>query len=493
MKTITPVLVAALFIPTIAFAQYGAGYAAIRQTGVAESITNGLVKSVVNGGTSGSTGIVSQVGGIATITFPSPSSKVCITNNQADVTLTFSNSYRSVAGGLFADAEHVTFGKMLDTFRDVAGASLFGATNAHPVLTGAGSLVDILPGVAWSIPYDLAAGTNQLGEWYYTNAVNTLIPAGTYMGHYYAGYSGVGGPDVHAYFALIASDGTTTNVLGISDLFDLATVMTATDSYIHIATNSFLPASWYLGVRLYGIRTGGVSATLTIYGGLTDRDSHLQAPALRPTETAWGSIGGTITDQTDLTNYVKGLPVSTFSNDVGNVTNNQQNVTLEGIFTRDGTNYALEGSFPTLRLLLGGIYTDFMLKASTGNFANAATTVYWLQSINTNSYGGDTNAYVYYTDDYSATPEAWKLATNSTPIFSQLVNQVYGEIESVIVSPSHDCAIPWQNWMSQTNTLLVWSYCRCDTNGEYEVNATGSQLHWNPVIPTEWRTRRITP
>lgn len=39
--------------------------------------------------------------------------------------------------------------------------------------------------------------------------------------------------------------------------------------------------------------------------------------SFQPIGVAWGSITGTITDQTDLTTYVTGLPISTFTNDSG--------------------------------------------------------------------------------------------------------------------------------------------------------------------------------
>lgn len=45
----------------------------------------------------------------------------------------------------------------------------------------------------------------------------------------------------------------------------------------------------------------------------------------------WGEIGGTLTDQTDLTTYVTGLPVSTFTNDAGYITSYTETQTLQDV------------------------------------------------------------------------------------------------------------------------------------------------------------------
>src|ERR1035437_4410006 len=57
------------------------------------------------------------------------------------------------------------------------------------------------------------------------------------------------------------------------------------------------------------------------------------------------------------------------------------------VVTADG------GTFPVLRLELGGQWADFELKATTNNFQ---TLVYYIMSSGTNSYTSDTNVWVYF-------------------------------------------------------------------------------------------------
>jgi hypothetical protein len=145
-------------------------------------------------------------------------------------------------------------------------------------------------------------------------------------------------------------------------------------------------------------------------------------------------------------------------------------------------------SYPVFTLDLGGSWTDFELKASTNNFTNLC---YYIMSHGTNEFTTDTNAWVYFTDDYSPDVRVWRKATLANTIRSQLVDGVNSEVERVIVLPSHE-AQNWQNWMSKTNDRLVWSYVRYDGIG-FETNRTGTWQHWNPVVPTEWRRSRTSP
>ena len=148
-----------------------------------------------------------------------------------------------------------------------------------------------------------------------------------------------------------------------------------------------------------------------------------------------------------------------------------------------------EGTFPVLRLELGGAWTDFELKASTNNFTNL---VYYIKSSGPNASADDTNVWVYFTDDYAGDVRQWRRSAVATAIGSQLGDPTHSEIEFAIVCPSHACAVDWQSWMWRTNNPLVWSFVRYDGIG-LEMNATGTKTHWNPVVPVEWRKERIAP
>lgn len=147
-----------------------------------------------------------------------------------------------------------------------------------------------------------------------------------------------------------------------------------------------------------------------------------------------------------------------------------------------------EGTFPVLRLELGGAWTDFELKASTNNFTNL---VYYVLSSRTNDVADDPDVWVHFTDDYGADVRVWNKSSVSTSIVSQLASES-SEVEYVIVQPSHECAVPWAAWMSATNSKLVWSFVRYD-GINLEMNFDGNRSHWNATVPVEWRKERISP
>ena len=175
---------------------------------------------------------------------------------------------------------------------------------------------------------------------------------------------------------------------------------------------------------------------------------------------------------------------------VSPATNPASPATLQQL--NDATVGVTIGSYPILILNLGGQWTDFELKASTDNFS---TLVYFIDSKTlTNTTGwGDTNVYVYFTDDYASDVRKWVKATNGLPIWTQLVDPTNSSIDCVIVMPSHTCEVGWQIWMSDTNVNLVWSYTKQDAAG-FQQNATASKpSRWNPVVPVEWKHVRIVP
>lgn len=148
-------------------------------------------------------------------------------------------------------------------------------------------------------------------------------------------------------------------------------------------------------------------------------------------------------------------------------------------------------TYPVILLPMGGPWTDFELKASTNNFDSTNGLVYYLISSATNVYADDTNAWVYFTDDYDqAHPHRWRTATNATPIAQQLLS-TNSEVGCIAVFPSHKCSKAWDTWMSSTNSVLIWSYVRFD-GVDFERNSSGSSQRWTLVVP-QWRSKRTGP
>ena len=150
-------------------------------------------------------------------------------------------------------------------------------------------------------------------------------------------------------------------------------------------------------------------------------------------------------------------------------------------------------TYPAFKLELGGAWTDFELKASTNNFADAAGMVYYYISSFNNTYADDTNVIVYFSDDYQPDVRKWVTATNNTAIYNQLVSKGSSVVDYIYVYPSHDGTnFPWRSWMSKTNTHLIWSYVRFD-GVNFEMNEIGSLQHWNLIRPDSWEVERTTP
>jgi hypothetical protein len=153
-----------------------------------------------------------------------------------------------------------------------------------------------------------------------------------------------------------------------------------------------------------------------------------------------------------------------------------------------GSVSAVEGTYPVIRLELGGAWTDFEIKASTNNFTNL---VYYYISSDTNAVADDYDPYVYFSDDYRTDVRQWVKATNHVPIYTQLssTNSVCNQI---YLFPSTNTLVPACQWMQATNAHLVWSWVRFD-GIDFEKNADGSKQRWNLVRPERWEMQRTTP
>jgi len=145
-------------------------------------------------------------------------------------------------------------------------------------------------------------------------------------------------------------------------------------------------------------------------------------------------------------------------------------------------------TFPVLVLELGGVWTDFELKASVDNFDSM---VYFIKSSELIEQG-DPDVWIYFTDDYSADPRVWRKAVAGVPIGEQLEDPVNSEVRFVVVCPSHETPVGWSGWMFESNSRLVWSYVRFD-GLDLERNLAGTRSKWNLVVPAEWRAERIAP
>lgn len=154
-----------------------------------------------------------------------------------------------------------------------------------------------------------------------------------------------------------------------------------------------------------------------------------------------------------------------------------------------GGSTPVNRTYPVLLLELGGQWTDFELKASTNNFESL---VYYVQSSRTNAFEDDAGVAVYFTDDSAMDTRVWRRSALATAIGDQLEDPVNGEVGTVLVVPSHSGVASWQEWMSEGNEQLVWSYVRFD-GIDLEKNASGTQPKWNMVFPLQWREARFAP
>jgi len=145
---------------------------------------------------------------------------------------------------------------------------------------------------------------------------------------------------------------------------------------------------------------------------------------------------------------------------------------------------ALADDYPRFVLPLGGSWTDFELKMSTNNFA---TVCYWIKSTGATGVADDSDPDIYWCDDYAADGRAWVKSLLYTPISTQLANPLT-EIEQVIVYPSRCCSVDPDVWMLPSREHLIAVYCRVGGTGA-EKNASGTAVHWIPVVPV-WLTER---
>jgi len=189
----------------------------------------------------------------------------------------------------------------------------------------------------------------------------------------------------------------------------------------------------------------------------------------------------------------------------GGISSNAYRIILEALWAdadaaaTNAVRAALEGweednlgTYLTIEIPLGGAWDNYEIKGSTNNFTNYC---YYFISYAVNSYSvtgdgtyttaDDTNAWVYYTDDFNADPVGvlrWHKMVGNSDLGSQFANNLT-ECEKVVHCVSKDCDYPAARWQDPTNPNLVFSYIRVD-GVDVEMNASDTLQHWSLIPPS---------
>ena len=206
-----------------------------------------------------------------------------ITNGQQGVTLGLING--TTVADATATNQPVTLSQLNEALENFSQKTLFGVTNAHPTIAGAGSLWSTNINSAWTnIQTHAAASTNLAGVFWNTNCYDT-VRAGNYIGRFFA--IAAGGGTKYAYIQLVYSSdsGATTNIIDTSAQIPIGTTITSYRLTADNPTDITAPTALTnicLGIRYYTVRTGGgPSGSVTTYGG-EPYDAHLETPGLGP-------------------------------------------------------------------------------------------------------------------------------------------------------------------------------------------------------------------
>jgi hypothetical protein len=204
---------------------------------------------------------------------------------------------------------------------------LYGSTNAAGAPYEAAVLMfSETPVNAWTQTYSVAVGTTLVGVRIYTNQI-TQLSHGAYIHHVNISYSQTGGAvlQYRSDLALIGTDGSSTNVVATGGTEGLTT--TAIQEYMSSSslTSNYLVASTQrLAVLRYVTRTGGASASVSIFGG----NNHATSPTVRNTRLETPSLQTsvgvtTVANTTDAAGVasVSGAVLSIGTNTSGIVTN----------------------------------------------------------------------------------------------------------------------------------------------------------------------------
>jgi len=370
-----------------------------------------------------------------------------------------------VSKGL-ADNSAVNREQLYDLLAEASVSTLYGSTNFNAFgLSGSWLSAPDENTTIFTNAFTSANETLKVGTFWMTNST-ALIRAGTYNGVFHAERA-TGNGTCYSYIELVYTDddGATTNLISTSN--PSGTIIEHTEYRVTaININNIEDTSLYLGASVYIVKTAGSQATDILLFQGASHPSRMETPGFG--ETDIGTRGAT--------NLVF----------TGDWNTGVWNSTTRSITVADPGYTA--SIFPVLRLDLGGQWTDFELKATTNNFTSLC---YYYISSEDNAVADDTNVWVYFTDDYHADPRQWirQIIGLDRSIYDQLENP-YSVVKSVYVYPSHNCAEDWEEWMSKSNTNLVWSYVRFD-GVDYEKNYDDTGARWTTVQPSEWIAERV--
>jgi len=255
------------------------------------------------------------------------------------------------------------------SLQQLAGATLYGSTNAHPSIAGAYSFVPDR-NTEYTMTNSLSDGTNYIGTFYRTNAIVNYVPAGTYTLHGLVSKEKKNS-DVSYMMRAVVSDGTTTNVIGTSaQSADFLTDAALLESHVDSDTNYYATAGWFLGLDYYLIRDGAVGIDAYTEFHTNGISSHVDLPTLNEVTVGLTSVNlyEGIANTWGDTNGVGSLTINT---NFGNVTKVDTPLTNQvGVWTGDGT---LEGQSDFVRTATGvGIGTN----APAVNLEVSAATVF---------------------------------------------------------------------------------------------------------------------
>jgi hypothetical protein len=147
--------------------------------------------------------------------------------------------------------------------------TVFGATNAHPVLgTNYASFVSTLPATAWTNTYSVPSnGTYLVGNRFETNSVTNIV-SGDYVHNVWTEVNSAN--TLGYYYSVLVAISASSNVtvLGTGANIFPSTLRVSHSSTIHMQTNTVFTNAVYRGVLRYFVRTGGTpGSTFSIFGG----------------------------------------------------------------------------------------------------------------------------------------------------------------------------------------------------------------------------------
>jgi len=185
--------------------------------------------------------------------------------------------YRTIVGG-YDPTEWITYddvGKMIST---ISSQTLYGWTNSHPVIIGAGLLVPSNAVSPQSIVFPVAIGTNNVGVYAYGKPINQGLQAGSYNGKIFASKNGDSNAYVFSQLVAVTNGGERILATSYLSVPVDKNIIKAFDLNASIKENYFTDATnEYLGVHLYIVSEGVQNVSLYTGDGFP---SSINSPSL---------------------------------------------------------------------------------------------------------------------------------------------------------------------------------------------------------------------